>query len=184
MKQSTGISTLFTYYNIQGERIAEAREDSSVKNSKLSYVLRLLGLYSIYSYHMKVVDTEGKNLLFFQRKDGFGKPFEVYDSSGSKLLTLKDKFKLKHPQVFFIDRSGYEVAELNGETFGGKMKVVGANGNVLMSINKQVALKSFKEIASTADIYKVELLSELDEDIRKSLITFPVIYDLLFFNKQ
>lgn len=73
VKQSTGFSTLFTYYNIHGERIAEAREDSSVKKTKLSYVLRLLGLYSIYSYHMKVVDAEGHSLLSFQRKDGFGK---------------------------------------------------------------------------------------------------------------
>lgn len=120
----------------------------------------------------------------FNVKTVLENPFEVFDSSGSKLVTLKDKFKLKHPQVFFLDRNGHEIAELNGETFGEKMKIVGAKGNVLMSINKQVGLKSFKEIATTADVYKVELQTELDEDIRKTLITFPVIYDLLFFNKQ
>lgn len=64
------------------------------------------------------------------------------------------------------------------------MKVVGAIGKPWMTLSNRVAPRDFKDLATTANSYRVEILAEAPEELRECLFDFPVVYDLVFFNKS
>lgn len=170
---------VFEFYNIQKVKIGEAKEEEI---SGFKKVMKMTRFKSMLPFVIGVYDSVGSKIVTLR------KPFKwwmqevhVFDAQGQEIGIYKQKFKFFKPTFHLFDKQGVEFAKIHGNMVGWTFNISSMDGKNLGVINKKFAGIA-KELFTTSDNYMVrfEPSNILNKEQKMILTSVACVIDMIF----
>lgn len=176
VKQLGGLDLCYRYFTVEGELLAEFREERNNVNKLLDF---LLDLAPFLKRTFFITDAAGAKRLILKQKAGINAPVDVFLPTGEKIARYRSgMIKLR---LSVEDEQGRQIAEVAAENLAQTFRLRSSAGHLLAEFfNRGIPAKNQDYFSMSDDLVRFHGDWTTNERLYLQIVGFPALVKMMF----